>query len=573
MTEKLIPDEIPETPIPEETPENLIPEEIPEESTLPAPDISGIEVPSEEFTQDISAEEDVPAVSASFDAVSEQNPIITDADAASEDAAPAESIEEAREEIPFDGTFDPEAFLPDDPEEAAPAEEVPVVEALQPMGSSGYMDNYPVLPDAVEKPEPEEKKSEVFDDGGEFDRYFDGDKPGKKPGSKERPTRKGRPRRPKGYGLLGIPHILATVIWLMLIVAIGVSLGRMVWVCAADVLAFGREEKDVTISVTSADTMETIADKLHKAGLVNYPELFLFYAELSDADEKITTGTFTLNTVYDYHALVNQMSPRSGNRVVIEDVLIPEGYNCAQIFALLEQKGICKASDLEEWAANGELDDYWFLEGVERGDKYCLEGFLFPDTYDFYENSTPKLALEKMLDGFEYRYSEELQAKLPALNERLSAMMRKNGKDEEFIAQNQFDLRKLITVASLIEEETASAKESYKIASVIYNRLYNWGSNPPYLNIDAAIFYALGEHKSALTAEDLQVDSPYNTYRNAGLVPGPISNPGLDSISAALDPEDTSYYYYVLNPEAGVHDFSKTLEEHEKKVEKYLRGG
>ena len=536
--------------IPENNPENLVPAEIPEDLTMNVEDI-----PLEES------------------ALTEEFPSGEAQTLTEEPAVLSESPEETAEEIPFDGTFDPEAFIPDDPEDASPVEETPAEEAVQSIGSSGYMDNYPVLPDSVEKEEAKEQKPERFDDGGEFDQYFDGGKTGKKRNAKERPTRKGRPRRPKGYGLLGIPHILATIIWLMLIVAIGVSLGRMIWVCAADVLAFGREEKDVTISVTSADTMETIADKLHKAGLVNYPELFLFYADLSDAEEKITTGTFTLNTVYDYHALVNQMSPRSGNRVVIEDVLIPEGYSCAQIFALLEQKGICKVADLEAWAASGELDDYWFLEGVERGDKYCLEGFLFPDTYDFYENSTPKLALEKMLDGFDYRYSEELHAKLPALNERLSAMMRKNGKDEAFIADNQFDLRKLITVASLIEEETASAKESYKIASVIYNRLYNWGSNPPYLNIDAAIFYALGEHKSALTAEDLQVDSPYNTYRNSGLVPGPISNPGLSSIEAALDPEDTSYYYYVLNPEAGVHDFSKTLEEHEKKVDKYLRGG
>ena len=483
------------------------------------------------------------------------------------------------EALAFDGHFDPDAFLPDDPEdgisELTPSEEVfPETASEEQLeeGPSAYMENYPKLPDSVEAPA--EKKEPGFDDGGEFDQYFDQKQAeeGRSEKSKDRPTRKGRPRRPKGYGLLGIPHMLATVIWLMLIVAIGVSLGRMIWVCAADVLAFGREEKIVTISVNKEDTMETITQKLHEAGLVRYPELFLLYADISDAEEKITTGSFTLNTLYDYHALVNQMSPRSGNRVIIEDVLIPEGYNCAQIFALLEEKGVCKAADLEEYAATGELGEYWFLESVERGNKYCLEGFLFPDTYDFYENSNPKLVLEKMLNGFEYRFSEELYAKLPALNERLSAMMRKNGKDEAYVAANQLDLRKLITVASLIEEETANAKESYKIASVIYNRLFNWGNNPPFLNIDAAIFYALGEHKSALTAEDLQVDSPYNTYRYQGLVPGPISNPGLDSISAALDPEDTTFYYYVLNPAAGEHDFSKTLLEHEKKVEKYLGG-
>lgn len=479
-----------------------------------------------------------------------------------EELADEEIPEEFPEEEPAPKMeFDLDAFLPEDTEDA----EIPA-EAEEPALSSGYMDNYPELPDAVEVPETPPVVN-TFDDGGDFDENFHKKSPDQKKSAKDRPVRKGRPKRRKGYGLLGIPHLLATAVWLILIVAIGVSLGRMLWVCAADVLAFGREEKIVTVSVTTEDTMETIANKLQKAGLVRYPELFLLYADLTDAQDKITTGSFTLNTVYDYHALVNQMSPRSGNRVVIEDVLIPEGYNCRQIFALLEAKGVCKAADLEAWAASGELDEYWFLEGVERGDKYCLEGFLFPDTYDFYENSTPKAALEKMLDGFDYRFSEELYNQLPALNEHISELMRKNGKSEAYIAEHQLDLRELVTVASLIEEETSNATESFKIASVIYNRLYNWGDNPPFLNIDAAIFYALGEHKEALTAEDLQIDSPYNTYLYSGLVPGPISNPGLDSLKAALDPESTSYYYYVLDTATGSHRFSKTYAEHQKNID------
>ena len=391
------------------------------------------------------------------------------------------------------------------------------------------------------------------------------------PERKAPPVRKGRPKRKAGPGLFGIPHVLAALVWLMIIVAIGTTLGRILWVCAADVLAFGREDKTVTISITTSDTMESIAQKLHDAGLVRYPELFLFYADLTDAEEDITTGTFTLNTIYDYHALVNQMTPRSGARVVVEDVLIPEGYNCRQIFALLEEKGICKAADLENWAASGELSEYWFLDGVERGHKYCLEGFLFPDTYDFYENSTPRAALEKMLDGFEYRVNEQYREQIPVLNEYLSDMMRENGDSEEFIAANQFDIRDVVNVASLIEKETASNQESYRIASVIYNRLFNWGSNPRYLNIDATIIYALGG-KTNLTSEDMTVDSPYNTYTNTGMTPGPIANPGLASIEAALDPESTSYYYYVLDPGTGVHQFSKTLAEHEKKVKQFYGG-
>ena len=390
----------------------------------------------------------------------------------------------------------------------------------------------------------------------------------------DRPAHKGRPKRKMGPGLMGIPHLIAALIWLLVIVDIGVSLGRVIWVCAADVLAFGRESKEVTITVNAEDTIEDIAQKLHENELIRYPDLFLLYADLSNVVEegKITTGTFTLNTIYDYMALVNAMSPHSGSRAVIEDVLIPEGYSCRQIFALLEEKGICKVADLEEYAANGEFADYWFLEGVERGDKYCLEGFLFPDTYDFYQNSTPREALGKMLSGFDYRFTEDLYGQLPALNERISEMMRENGESEEYIAAHQLDLRGLLTIASLIEEETANNSESFTIASVIYNRLFSWGDTPRYLNIDAALFYALGEHKSSLTAEDLQIDSPYNTYRNTGLVPGPITNPGLASIKAALDFEDTSYYYYVLDPMAGSHIFSKTYEEHEAAIEKIREG-
>lgn len=379
-----------------------------------------------------------------------------------------------------------------------------------------------------------------------------------------RPVRKGRPKRKKGYGLWGIPHLIATAIWLVIIVAIGVSLGRMLWVCAADVLAFGREDKAVSVTISTHDTIDDIAEKLHNAGLVRYPGLFKLYASIAVDEGEIASGTFQLNTIYDYHAIVNGMSAYSSFRNVVEDVVIPEGYNCRQIFALLEEKGICAAADLESYAATGEFKDFWFLEGLERGDKYCLEGFLFPDTYDFYEGSTPREALGKMLLGFEARFTEELRAKIPALNERLAAMMKANGCSQEFIDANRIDVYKLLVVASLIEEETANHEESPNIASVIYNRLTQDQSYERYLNIDAAIIYALGEHKEALSADDLKIDSPYNTYLYSGLTPTPISNPGLSSIEAALEFADTDYYYYVLNPETGSHQFSKTQEEHEQ---------
>ena len=423
---------------------------------------------------------------------------------------------------------------------------------------------------------PDEPFREVGDPNGEFNAMFHADPNEYRDDPAQhnpRPPRKGRPKRKKGYGLLGIPHILATVVWLAIIVAIGVSLGRMLWVCAADVLAFGREDKPVSVTIASTDTIDDIAEKLHEAGLVRYPGVFKLYASLAVDEGEIASGTFQLNTLYDYHAIVNGMSSYSSFRNVVEDVVIPEGYNCRQIFALLEEKGICTVAELEEYAANGEFKDFWFLEGLERGDKYCLEGYLFPDTYDFYEGSTPREALGKMLLGFEARFTEEMRGMLPALNERLAAKMAANGCSQSFIDANQIDMKKLIIVASLIEEETASSLESPQIASVIYNRLTQDQSYERYLNIDAAIIYALGEHKSSLTSEDLKLDSPYNTYIYSGLTPTPISNPGLSSIQAALDFADTDYYYYVLNPQTGTHQFSKTLEEHENWIAQFAGVG
>ena len=401
------------------------------------------------------------------------------------------------------------------------------------------------VPAAPEQPEEEINDQEYRDNGKDFDAIFNAPAAEEEIPTHQRPTRKGRPKRKKGEGLLGIPNILVTFVWLALILAIGVTLGRMLWVCAADVLAFGREDKIVTVTIYEADTMEDITEKLYDAGLIRYKSLFNLYASLAIDEGEIQPGIYDLNTLYDYHALTNMMSPRS-TREVVEGLLIPEGYTCRQIFDLLEENRVCTAVDLAAYAANGELGDYWFLENVERGSENCLEGFLFPDTYDFYKNSTPKEVLTKLLDNFEYRFSDEMRAQIDTLNANVTG--------------GTFTVREVTIVASLIEKETANSDESPKIASVIYNRLFNW-DYPALLNIDAAIIYAQNGDTSTI---DTSLDSPYNTYLNTGLTPTPIANPGLSSLQAALNPTATNYYYYVLNPATGTHQFSTTYEEHEQ---------
>lgn len=423
-------------------------------------------------------------------------------------------------------------------------------------------ENEPVVPAVTPEPEPVEEEPE--------------------PAEEEPPMRKGRPKRKKGYGLFGIPHILVTGVWLAIVLAIGVWMGRILWLCAADVLAFGQEPKTVTITITAEDDIHAIAEKLKEADLIRYPQLFAKFAELTGKDERISVGTFYFNrpdedtgeipgTIYDYSALINGLSDQSPAREVAT-VMIPEGYTCAQIFALLEEKNVCTVAELEEYAANGELDEYWFLEGVERGDKYCLEGYLFPDTYDFYTNDDPQRILHKFLNAFEDRFTEKMQENLVTINDQFAAMMKKRGYKQDYIDSHKITIREVVIIASMIEKESAGADESYTISSVIYNRL----SNPDfyYLNIDATLIYALGGNidpetgkTKPLTYADLELDSPYNTYTHMGLTPGPISNPGRESLNAALNPEETDYYYYVFDYEAGESLFSKTEKEHNKKIE------
>ena len=404
--------------------------------------------------------------------------------------------------------------------------------------------NDPELSEPQSPNESDSSDQEYRDNGQDFDAVPDSQAKESEAEHRERPVRKGRPKRKKGEGLLGIPNILVTFVWLALILAIGVTAGRMLWVCASDVLAFGREDQVVTITIYESDTMDDIIEKLYSNGLIRYRSLFQLYASISDAEEDIQPGIYDLNTRYDYHALVNSMSPSSSRSVV--QLTIPEGYTCRQIFDLLEENRVCTAVDIGAYASDGELDDYWFLENVERGSEYCLEGFLFPDTYQFYQNSTPREALEKMLDNFEVRFNEEMRAQIETLNANVTG--------------GGYTVREVVVVASLIEREAAAPSEAAAIAGVIYNRLFRWGDTPAYLNIDAALVYAQGGDNQTI---DTTLDSPYNTYTHVGLTPTPIANPGLSSLEAALNPETHDYYYYVLNPSTGMHQFSTTYEEHE----------
>lgn len=371
------------------------------------------------------------------------------------------------------------------------------------------------------------------------------------PSDEEEPPVKKKP----AYRLFGIPHLLATFVWAGIILFIGISLGRLAWVCAADLLALGKEPMSVTITVNEGEDVSDVAQKLQKAGLIEYPTLFETFTKITGKGQKMLVGNITFDgaIVYDYNALINALSYR-GSALVTVEVMIPEGYNCAQIFALLEEKGVCSAASLENAAMTAEFDDYWWFKDIARDHKYCLEGFLFPDTYEFYLNDKADRVLGKFMDTFNYRFSQRMIDKFVALNQRYNS---------------NFTVYDVITMASIIEKETANADESYTISSVFYNRLTNPSKFAPYLNSDATILYATEyRNKGELNTKEQINKSPYNTYTYQGLPPTPISNPGLDSLDAALEPLETDYFYFVYDKSAGVHRFSETLSQHENWIDK-----
>ena len=351
----------------------------------------------------------------------------------------------------------------------------------------------------------------------------------------EAPQKKKRRRRRRMNPIL---YILMVLLCSALLAGVG-------WLLMSDLCAFNRGGiVEKTVEINADDDMGDVADKLKAQGLVNYDWFFEIFATVTKAEEKIGIGTYTLNTDMDYRALILGMRSTSGNmKAETVKVTIPEGYTVEQIIKLLAKNGVASEKDLLEAAKTADFK-YSFIDN-ESEDLSRLEGYLFPDTYEFYVNTKkPSSALDKLISTFNNR--------VEALDEELWDAAKAKG----------YDMEDIIVIASLIEKETAGTDHA-KISSVIYNRLSDDGGHGTYkmLNIDAALLCALPAGTTSLTNADKEMDSPYNLYKYQGLPPTAIANPGLASIKAALSPEETGYYYYALGTD-GRHHYSSTLSEH-----------
>lgn len=379
-------------------------------------------------------------------------------------------------------------------------------------------------------------KNEDDDTGStDFKVNFDFDSAYKDP-PENRPLRRRRERR---TGLVG------GLLYAVFILCIGLVLASVMWMATIDVLGFSSPNETVDVVVPDNFTMDGVTDILYEAGLIRYKALFALFADYSNAEDKISPGAYVLNRNYDYRALVQGMTARAGVRVEIT-VTIPEGYTLAQIFTLLEAEEVCSADELWETATNHDFN-YYFLDKETLGDRLRLEGFLFPDTYDFYKNSTAVRAINRMLREFDNKYTEQYVERADTLG---------------------YTIREIITIASMIEREAGNDEERSRISAVIYNRL-NSPSNFPNLEIDATIRYAIAGTSIPFST---LVESEYNTYLHPGLPPGPIANPGLASIQAALYPLSTNEYFYALHLD-GSHRFFRNAGDHQAFVNSDEYGG
>ncbi|MBR0162509.1 MAG: endolytic transglycosylase MltG [Oscillospiraceae bacterium] len=358
---------------------------------------------------------------------------------------------------------------------------------------------------------------------------------------------------------------LGGLMYAVFILCISVVLAVFAWIAASDALALNKEEFTATVvlpktifrneledvvdeegNVTGQKTVahadiSYVSNVLKQAGLIENRWLFEFFCKIAHADTKVKPGEYELSSTYDYRALIQNMRPNGGGAVTV-NVTFAEGMTMQQMFVLLERSGVSSYEDLME-AAAGYHFNYSFLggepeDGDEEGetDAVRLEGYLFPETYNFYVNMQASSAINKFLEEFNSKLTEEFNASLESSGRTL---------------------QEIVTVASMIEKEAADDGERAAIASVIYNRL---AADMP-LGIDATILYIHPDHEGAPTAEMLKEKSPYNTRLQTGLPPTPICNPGLPSLEAALRPNNTDYYYYALDTETGRHRFFTTAEE------------
>lgn len=336
-----------------------------------------------------------------------------------------------------------------------------------------------------------------------------------------------------------LPTRRSFLFFVLFVLGIFSILAGLYWKALISPLAYGSLVREVSVSIPENTNCSGIGRMLYQNGLSRGPDVISIYARLHGVDQQLKPGPYLFKTSLSLPEIVHSLVAGPSDMLAFT---MPEGYSLDQLTELLVQKGLVNREEFRGSLARHLKSGSEFINKIPPGGG--LEGYLFPDTYYAGYKTGEDRIVTMMLD----RFLEEM----------------KNLDYEKKVAERNLTLHQAVTIASMIEGEAAVDTERPLIAGVIFNRL----SLGMPLQIDATVKYALGGQKKIIYYKDLEVDSPYNTYRVTGLPPGPINSPGRESLLAAVNPARTDYLYYVAKPD-GTHAFSSNLEEHNSNKSKY----
>ncbi len=304
-----------------------------------------------------------------------------------------------------------------------------------------------------------------------------------------------------------------------------------------DVLGL-KKSSEIIVSVPEGAVASDISKILENDGIIKYPKIFRFV--LGRKNLVIQQGRHIIDRSMSYGEIAEKLSkiPDAGYDNILK-VLIPEGYEIKDIARVLEEKGLIDRDIFYDEIENGEFG-FSFIDKIERKENR-LEGYLFPAIYEIQKGESEHSIINKMLEKFN-------SVVIPLYEN----------------AETEFSLDEIVTLASIIEREAANNSERPIVSSVFYNRM----KKDMTLSSCATVQYILKERKKVLSIADTKIKSPYNTYREKGLPPGPIAMPGEESIKAALKPADTNYLYFAAKTDGSGNVFSKTDTEHLETVKK-----
>ena len=358
------------------------------------------------------------------------------------------------------------------------------------------------------------------------------------------------------------------IIYLALVVAVSAYLSYFIITIGNDIFALVSDTREVTVTIEEGADHDSVAKLLKEKEIIEYDwvyKLYMQYRGDGDSSNEYIAGEYTLNTNYNSSQIITVLTANSVKREVVK-VTIPEGFTVDQIIDLLVDSGVGQREDyidaINDYAYKWEFVRLLDEKGYSENRKYRLEGYLYPDTYEFYTTESEVYVINKMLNAFNDKFWKEFTRVNIKGESYQKTMLEKYGMD--------FD--DMVVLASLVQSEGGTVEDFYAISYVFHNRLSHPQSFPK-LESDATIQYALPERISDSTQLDVSFDTPYNTYLYNGLPPGAISNPGLDALNAALFPTapttasgaTVNAYFFVSN-NAGKTYYASSKSGHENNV-------